>query len=242
MELVNIAEVNHYIGESNILKDINLVISSNEIVTLIGPNGAGKSTLIKILLRLITPSNGLVTHAENLAIGYVPQSLHLSNLIPLTVERFLKLVPNVNEDLIDIYAKKTGIHKKLKNSIHTLSGGELQRTLLTRALLVNPQLLVLDEPVQGVDIKGQAELYKLIKEISKDIGCSVIMVSHDLHIVMAETNRVICLNKHICCHGNANQVSKDPEFTKLFGVDVAESIALYAHRHNHQHTLDGDIC
>ena len=229
------------IGKRQILHNISFQIIENQIVTLIGPNGAGKSSLVKIVLGLLKPSSGTVTLRNNIRIGYMPQQLHIADTMPVTVKKFLQLAIHANDDLIIQALTQVGVHSLLDYQIHSLSGGELQRVLLARALIQKPQLLVLDEPAQGVDINGQAELYRLITDIRNQNNCGVLMVSHDLHLVMSATDEVICLNQHICCHGHPEQVSLDPAYLELFGKQQADTLAVYTHHHNHNHELGGDI-
>ena len=231
-------------GGRVLLNAIDLSIKPREIVTIIGPNGAGKTTLINILLGLLKPSSGTVSKSNTCLMGYMPQKIQLNPLLPLTVEHFLSLVnPSTSKTTITIdgVLKRTGVERLLKTSMTNLSGGEIQRVLLARALLREPNLLVLDEPVQGVDLKGQDQLYKLISEIRDELGCGVLMVSHDLHLVMASTDNVICLNQHICCHGHPDSVTNHPAYLELFG-DSIHHVATYTHHHDHDHDLHGEIC
>lgn len=216
-----------------VVEGVNLSLKSGEIITIIGPNGSGKTTLIKLLLGLETPDLGTVQRKAHLRIGYVPQKLRLERVLPVTAEWFLRL--SQQGDDLHAITEELGISDCLYKSIHTLSGGELQRLLLARALLVQPQLLVLDEPAQGVDVIGQAELYALIARIARARGAGVLMVSHDLHLVMSATDHVICLNHHICCEGHPHSVQGDPAFTQLFGQRVAHELAIYTHHHDHNH-------
>lgn len=225
----------------HLLKNADLVVDEGKIVTLIGPNGAGKTTLVRSVLGLMAIDEGSIKKRPDLRIGYMPQKLHLEPSLPLSVERFLTLggKPRVN---IDEIMQLTGIEKLVKTPMQLLSGGETQRVLLARALLRDPQLLVLDEPVQGVDVSGQAALYALINAIRKQRNCGVLLVSHDLHLVMATTDTVICLNQHVCCHGHPEQVTNDPAYLALFGDQGKQSqVALYTHHHDHQHDVHGDI-
>jgi zinc transport system ATP-binding protein len=217
-----------------ILRDTNLEVMPKEIVTLIGPNGAGKSTLIKILLGLLKPDQGQVLQAPSIRIGYMPQKLSLEASIPISVLRFLKLAGGEASSLQHCI-HLTGIDGLQQRSMQSLSGGELQRVFLARAIFRQPHLLVLDEPVQGVDVSGQSSLYRLISQIRDDLGCGVLMVSHDLHLVMARTDRVICLNQHVCCEGHPDSVSAHPEFLRLFGESTEAEVAIYTHEHDHQH-------
>jgi len=237
-------------GEKTLLHDISLSISAGEIITIIGPNGAGKTTLLNILLGLRKSSSGEVKRLSQLRIGYMPQRLQLNPQLPLTVERFLALAtissPTVTDKKdsappsIDSALKRTGVAHLKQYDMNNLSGGEIQRVLLSRALLREPQLLVLDEPVQGVDIGGQNQLYQLIRELRNELNCGVLMVSHDLHLVMAATDHVICLNQHICCHGHPESVSNHPAYLELFG-HAATNLATYTHHHDHDHDLHGEV-
>lgn len=233
--LIELKHVHVNLQGQPILDDITLTIYSNQIITIIGPNGAGKTTLLKTLLGLVNHSSGTIERQADLTIGYVPQKLQINPNLPLTVKRFIKLLPNLADDQIQYAMEEVGAAHILQRSMHALSGGELQRVLLARALLRNPKLLVLDEPTQGVDIKGQVELYHLINQIKQRYHCGVLMVSHDLNVVMSNTDRVICLNQHICCSGHPEQVSHDPAFKELFG-EYANNFAIYHHQHDHQHS------
>ncbi len=227
-----------------ILQNADLDIAAGKIVTLIGPNGAGKTTLVRAVLGLINVDRGNIEKAPDLRIGYMPQKLHLDASLPLTVARFLALGGRPRVDLNDIL-QLTGIDKLIDMPIQSLSGGETQRVLLARALLRDPQLLVLDEPVQGVDVGGQSALYALINEIRNQRQCGVLLVSHDLHLVMATTDTVICLNQHVCCHGHPEQVTNDPAYIALFGdvlgAQVAPQVAIYTHHHDHHHDAHGNV-
>lgn len=224
-----------------VLQDINLEINAGEIVTLVGPNGSGKTTLVKALLGLLPLTSGKIWRAPNLLIGYMPQKLQVHPTMPLTVRRFLQLVPSASLAAIKSALTETGALRVLDSPIQRISGGELQRVLLARALLRQPQILVLDEPVQGVDVNGQLELYQLIGRLRERYGCAVLMVSHDLHLVMRATDRVICLNRHICCSGEPEQISHDPAFVELFGQKAAQDLAVYHHAHDHVHDLHGCV-
>lgn len=224
-----------------LLQDVDLDLWPGEIVTLIGPNGAGKTTLVKALLGLETIDQGQIYRRPELALGYVPQKFDLDSALPLTVERFLALGMDQLVDRAKIISAldEVGAPNVLRQQLHQISGGELQRVLLARALLRAPDILILDEPAQGVDLAGEIELYDLISEVRDRYGMSVLLVSHDLHTVMARSNRVICLNRHVCCSGVPDTVSKHPEYERLFGVAAAKSIAIYRHDHDHSHDLSG---
>jgi zinc transport system ATP-binding protein len=227
-------------GQQLLLDNIDLSLHAAEIMTVIGPNGAGKTTLIKAALGLIKLNAGNIIRAKGLRIGYMPQRLSLNPLMPVSVERFLAMSCRGEADINRALAQTNITHLR-KSPLHDISGGETQRVLLSRALLRQPQLLVLDEPAQGLDITGQTELYELIGQLRDDLGCAVLMVSHDLHWVMAQTDTVICLNQHICCHGHPEQVSNDPAYLSLFGRRHAEAVALYQHHHDHHHDIHGDV-
>lgn len=239
--LIQLQNLRISFGDNTVINDVSMVLNSGQITTLIGPNGAGKTTLVKAVLGLLKADSGTIEKQQGLRIGYMPQKLHIDSTFPLTVERFLKTAAFYSRDKMLQALLDVGADKLLKQSVHSLSGGEMQRVLLARALLQNPQLLVLDEPAQGVDINGQVELYNLIARIRDQHGCAVLMISHDLHLVMAATDQVICLNRHICCSGHPEQVSNDPSYIELFGIPGAENLALYSHHHNHQHNEHGDI-
>ncbi|MFT6309849.1 MAG: zinc transport system ATP-binding protein [Porticoccus sp.] len=227
-------------GGKTILQDISMQVSRGEIVTIIGPNGAGKSSLLKILLGLEKHDSGTLQTNAKLRVGYMPQQLQLSPHLPLTVERFLALA-KASKDEIKIAAQTVSITGLLGQAMQNLSGGEQQRVLLARAILRKPNLLVLDEPVQGVDIAGQAALYRLIGQLRDQLNCGVLMVSHDLHLVMAETDTVVCLNQHICCEGHPDIVSAHPAYLELFGKPLDSALALYTHHHDHTHE-HGESC
>ncbi|MDY4280174.1 MAG: zinc ABC transporter ATP-binding protein ZnuC [[Pasteurella] mairii] len=240
--LVELQDINVQFGQQSALQEINLSIYPNSVMTIVGPNGGGKSTLLKVLLKLVAPTSGKVIHNKNLRIGYVPQKIHLDHSLPLTVEKFLALKREISAQEITQALALFSITHLAKNQMHKLSGGEMQRVLLARAILNKPNLLVLDEATQGVDINGQIELYQLIHETQKKLNCAILMVSHDLHIVMASTNEVLCINQHICCAGTPEKVSNDPKFIQFFGDQFAKNIAFYTHHHNHKHDIHGDVC
>ena len=218
-----------------ILDRVNLDVRKGEIVTVIGPNGAGKSTLIRVMLGLIPLTSGQIIRRQKLSVGYVPQSFPQSSNVPMNVKRLLSLTLKPSDRDIDWALEETGIAHLKESGVASLSGGELQRALLARALLRKPDLLVLDEPAQSVDFIGEVKLYELISNIRKTHGCGILMVSHDLHMVMAESDHVVCLNSHVCCEGGPEKVQLDPEFAKLFGPSAARMIAAYSHHHDHDH-------
>ena len=222
------------------VNDVSLSISKGEIVTLIGPNGAGKTTVVRAILGLAKISSGQLTKKPSLSIGYMPQKLQIDSTLPVSVSRFLALASRQPKDVNEALSL-VGIAHLEKHPVQAISGGELQRVLLARAILRQPELLVLDEPAQGVDITGQTELYALIKQLRDQLNCGVLMISHDLHLVMAATDKVICLNQHVCCSGHPETVSNDPAYQELFGRSGADQIAVYHHHHNHEHTIHGDV-
>jgi zinc transport system ATP-binding protein len=223
----------------NLLDDIDLDINKREIVTLIGPNGAGKTTLVRVLLGLEPPDRGEVRRQKNIRIGYVPQRFDVDAVIPMTVERFLRLGGEVSPAHLGAILDEVGAGHTRQQQLSQLSGGELQRVVLARALLRDPDLLVLDEPVQGVDYTGEAELYNLIARLRDERGFGVLLVSHDLHIVMARSDRVVCLNRHVCCSGVPETVAQHPAYARLFGAEAARAFAVYRHHHDHSHDIAG---
>ncbi len=226
----------------DILRQIRLVVQRGEIVTLIGPNGAGKSCLVRLAAGLLTPSSGRLRRLPGLRIGYMPQSLKLDRSMPLSVDAFLALLSeSPSRDERRAVLEETGGGDLTERSVHALSGGEWQRVLLARALLRRPDLLLLDEPMQGVDLNGQEELYRLIAELPARHRCGVLMVSHDLHLVMAATDRVVCLNGHVCCAGHPESVSSHPEYLRLFGLQGSRGLAVYSHHHDHDHDAHGCV-
>jgi zinc transport system ATP-binding protein len=238
--LIRLEQVGVTFGGQAVLDSIDLCVEPGQIVTLIGPNGAGKTTLVRAVLGLLAPHTGSVWRKPRLRIGYMPQKIQVDATLPLSVLRFLRLVPGVDRKTALAALNEVGAEHVIDSPIQTVSGGEMQRVLLARALLRKPELLVLDEPVQGVDVAGQAELYSLITRLRDRYGCGVLMVSHDLHLVMSTTDQVVCLNRHVCCSGHPEQVSGDPAFVELFGNN-APSLAIYHHHHDHAHDLHGSV-
>lgn len=221
------------------MEDVDLSVAPGEIVTLIGPNGSGKTTFLRAALGLIKPDKGEVRRRSGLTVGYVPQRVEIDRTLPLTLRRFVLLGGGANGAPLDAAAEEVGIGNLLDRSFHDLSGGEAKRAVLARALLREPDLLVLDEPTANVDVAGQAEFYDLIRRIRDDRGCGVLLVSHDLHLVMAATDQVVCLNVHVCCSGRPESVTRNPEYLALFGHRVAETHGLYTHDHDHRHDISG---
>ena len=222
------------LGGHRVLAGVDLAIEPGEIVTVVGPNGSGKTTLLRLLVGAERPGEGRVVRRPGLRIGYVPQRLAVDRTLPITVAGFLALAggaPEAAAQALD----RVGIAPLARRQLAALSGGQFQRALLAQALTRRPDLLVLDEPAQGLDQPGEAQLYRLIDEIRRELGCGVLMVSHDLHVVMAASDRVICLNGHVCCEGTPTVVSAAPEYQALFGYGTRGALALYRHQHDHEH-------
>ena len=223
-----------------LVRGISFEINQGQIVTLIGPNGSGKTTTAKMILNILNTDEGLVTGNVN-KMAYVPQKISIDWTMPLRVIDFMKLTSNLNNTQVNESLTMTGVDKLLYNQINSLSGGEFQRVLIARAIAKKPDLLVLDEPVQGVDFNGEIALYNLIKKISVSLNCGILLISHDMHFVMSTTDHVICLNGHICCSGNPSTVVKNPEYIKLFGEHNSETLSYYQHQHDHSHNNDGSV-
>lgn len=239
--LIQLDQVGFAIQGRQILRAIDLQVKTEEIITLIGPNGAGKTSLLKVMLGLLPASQGHVHRKSNLIIGYVPQRFHVPVTMPLTVDVFLGLAGDASTKVVHSTLDEVDLNVPLEQSVLSLSGGEFQRLLLARALLRKPEVLILDEPAQGLDFTGEAEFYHMVNGIRSRYHCAVVMVSHDLHLVMATTDQVVCLNTHICCHGKPESISQDPEYLQLFGKRLANEFAIYHHEHDHHHATDGSI-
>ena len=238
--LVKLNNVGFQQNQKWLVQGVSLQVEKGKIVTLIGPNGSGKSTTAKIALGLFKNIEGQVEKFTN-NIGYVPQKISIDWTLPLRVRDFMLLTDNLTEDVIDEALSLTGVINLKDKSLGNLSGGEFQRVLLARAISKKPELLVLDEPVQGVDFTGEIALYELIKEISEKLNCGILLISHDLHTVMSATDHVVCLNGHVCCSGSPKEVAKNIEYKALFGEQAAQTLSIYEHKHDHVHTNDGDI-
>ncbi|MBT3071653.1 ATP-binding cassette domain-containing protein [Rhodomicrobium sp. Az07] len=225
-----------------VLENVGVAVHEGEIVTLIGPNGAGKTTLARVLLGLVAPTSGRVLRRAGLTVGYVPQRFPVERIMPLSVRRFMHLNAAISKERALECLAETGAASLADAQMTDLSGGEFQRVLLARALAREPDLLVLDEPARAVDFAGAAQLYDLIASIRARRRCGVLLISHDLHVVLGASDRVVCLNRHICCEGVPQHVAAHPEYMRLFGPEAAASLGIYGHRHDHRHTLSGDIC
>ena len=235
MSLMSAEGIGVQYGARRVLQHMNFSIDAGEVVTIVGPNGAGKSVFLRVLIGAEQPSEGRVNRTHGLAIGYVPQRLSIGQTMPMSVARFLALSSSQNASQNQAMLARVGIPDRAKEQMASLSGGEFQRVLLAHALLGEPQVLILDEPTQGLDQPAVAAFYRLIEEVRDERGCAILMVSHDLNVVMRRSDRVICLNGHICCEGTPSDVSLAPEYQALFGVDNEGALALYHHEHDHTH-------
>ena len=238
--LVKLDNAGVYKSSKWLVRGISFEVNQGQIVTLIGPNGSGKTTTAKMILNILNADEGLIISDTN-KMAYVPQKININWTMPLRVIDFMKLTSNLNNDEIIESLTLTGVENLIYNEIHNLSGGEFQRVLIARAVAKKPELLVLDEPVQGVDFNGEIALYNLIKKISDKLNCGILLISHDMHFVMSATDHVICLNGHICCSGTPSTVVKNPAYIKLFGEHNAETLSYYQHHHDHSHNNDGSV-
>ena len=237
--LLRATDISYRQGERLILDRVSFELRRAQITTIIGPNGAGKSTLTNIVNGLISQYDGRIERAPELRIGYLPQKVYVNTLMPLTVERLLGLTRNPSRAEIEGALAKTEVAYLLQRQVRSLSEGELKRVLLARTTLGDPDLIVLDEPTSGVDVTGEIRMYELIGELRDQLQCAVLLVSHDLHLVMSQTDQVLCLNQHLCCSGLPESVSQHPEYLALFGQGAAKSIAIYTHHHDHVHDVAG---
>ena len=238
--LVKLENAGVYRDTRWLVRGVSFELYRNNIVTLIGPNGSGKTTTGKLILNILEPDEGRISLNTN-RIAYVPQKLSINSTVPLRVSDFMSLTEDISQPKIIEKLKLTGGEKLYNNNLIDLSGGELQRVLLARAIAKNPDLLILDEPVQGVDFQGEIKLYKLIKEILDEINCGILLISHDLHFVMSSTDHVICLNNHVCCSGSPRDVAQNSSYIELFGEQAASTFSVYSHHHDHLHNQDGSI-
>ncbi|WP_170479949.1 metal ABC transporter ATP-binding protein [Ruegeria arenilitoris] len=235
MALVTVEDLSVQYGENTVLHHVDMTIESGEIVTIVGPNGSGKTSLLRAIIGATPLSAGRVTLNPGLKIGYVPQKLHIDPTLPITVERFMRLTNRVPRQDCVKALESAGVPDLLNNQMSRLSGGQFQRVLLARALIDRPDILLLDEATQGLDQRGSAAFYQQIEAVRKETGCAVLMISHELHVVMSASDRVICLNGHVCCEGSPAVVASAPEYRALFGTGTGGALALYRHEHDHHH-------
>lgn len=235
MRLIDIENLTLKPGGHTALQGVDLYLDKGEIVTLIGPNGSGKTSLLRAIIGALPPSAGRIIRKPDLRIGYVPQKLMIDDSLPITARRFLSLPERRSPSDIRAILQTVGAPEVANRPLQGLSGGQFQRILLARALLEKPDLLILDEPTTGLDQPGSADFYRLIDQLRRDLGCGVLMVSHELHVVMAASDRVVCLNGHVCCHGTPDVVASAPEYRQLFGTGTHGALALYRHEHDHNH-------
>ncbi|PYG02505.1 zinc transport system ATP-binding protein [Thioalkalivibrio sp. ALE21] len=239
--LVAAREVTVERGGRTILDRVSMAVHAGEAAMIIGPNGAGKTSLLRVLMGLWQPDGGHVERVADLRVGYMPQRLQIEPVLPLSVYRFLRMRQRLPRRELLARLERVGVGHLIDSPIQSLSGGETQRVLLARALLGEPDLLVLDEPAQGVDVVGQGDVFVMLDDIRRESGCGVLIVSHDLHFVMAGAETVICLNQHVCCTGNPEEVSQHPEYRRLFPSVDLRGLAVYTHNHNHVHGLHGEV-
>ena len=238
--LVKLENAGVFIENKWLVRGVSLEIRQGQIVTLIGPNGSGKTTTGKMVLNILKHSEGIVNVKTN-EIAYVPQKINIDWAIPLRVIDFMNITSNLKENQILDSLKKTEVEHLLNQNLINLSGGEFQRVMLARTIAKKPKLLILDEPVQGVDFNGEIKLYNLIKDVSESLNCGILLISHDIHFVMSSTDHVICLNGHVCCSGTPKDVANNPSYIELFGEYAASTLSLYKHEHDHTHEQDGSI-
>jgi zinc transport system ATP-binding protein len=238
--LISANDISITLDDKKVLDSVSLNVDNGDLITIVGPNGAGKSTLIKCLLGVITPDSGEVTHEIGLRIGFVPQQFTVDKKLPIIVRDFLTLHKNPSTTQLQEVCEIINITHLLTKNLATLSGGETQKVLLARSLFDNPQVLVLDEVTAGMDLSGQLEFYGLLEKVWKKYNLAVLMVSHDLHMVMAKSKQVLCLFHHVCCSGKPSQVINNPEFIRLFGESIKDTLAIYNHQHDHTHS-DAEI-
>ncbi len=237
--LVKARDISFQGANHRILDSVSFELYRGQITTIIGPNGAGKSTLTSIVNGLIKPSSGRLEKASGLRVGYLPQKVYVNTLMPLSVTRLMQLTQKVTNHEIEQALEQTGVPHLGNRQVQTLSEGELKRVLLARTTLGKPDLILLDEPTAGVDITGEVEMYELISKFRHKHNCAILLVSHNLHLVMSKTDQVLCLNRHLCCSGLPESVSRHPEYLALFGDQAAQSIAVYTHNHDHVHDVAG---
>lgn len=235
MTLFSVEGLSVRYGANTVLHHVDMTIEPGEIVTIVGPNGSGKTSLLRAIIGATRPAAGRITRKPGLRIGYVPQKLHIDPTLPITVERFMRLTDRVSRKRCVEALESAGVPDLLKRQMSQLSGGQFQRVLLARALINRPEILLLDEATQGLDQPGSAAFYRQIEDVRRDTGCAILMISHELHVVMSASDRVICLNGHVCCEGSPAVVASAPEYRALFGTGTGGALALYRHDHDHDH-------
>ena len=235
MTLVTVENLSVRYGVNTVLRHVNMVIEPGEIVTIVGPNGSGKTSLLRAIIGATKPSAGWIHRKSDLKTGYVPQKLHIDPTLPISVERFMRLTNHISRKNCAEALEAAGVPDLLKRQMSQLSGGQFQRVLLARALINRPEVLLLDEATQGLDQPGSAAFYRQIEDVRRDTGCAILMISHELHVVMSASDRVICLNGHVCCEGSPAVVASAPEYRALFGTGTGGALALYRHDHDHDH-------
>ncbi len=238
MSLVTVEDLSVSYGANTVLRHVHMTIEPGEIVTIVGPNGSGKTSLLRAIIGATKPAKGRIARKQGLRIGYVPQKLHIDPTLPISVERFMRLTNHVSRSRCAEALEEAGVPDLLKRQMTQLSGGQFQRVLLARALINHPDILLLDEATQGLDQPGSAAFYRQIETVRRETGCAILMISHELHVVMSASDRVICLNGHVCCEGSPAVVASAPEYRALFGTGTGGALALYRHDHDHHHDHD----
>lgn len=235
MSLISVTNLSVAFGANTVLQNVGLTLEQGEIVTIVGPNGSGKTTLLRAIIGAAQPQQGRIEVQPDLKIGYVPQKLHIDPTLPITVDRFLRLTDKAQPATRKAALATAGVPDLGKHQMAELSGGQFQRVLLARALINRPDVLLLDEATQGLDQRGSAAFYQQIEQVRQETGCAILMISHELHVVMSASDRVICLNGHVCCEGTPAVVASAPEYRALFGTGTGGALALYRHEHDHNH-------